>query len=106
MSEAAPGPTPEQIVTLARFKIAGHFDHLACMSGPRIPIDPIVAKLAHGQCRSVAFGETSLMLERGWIKHVPPGGRYRLTDLGDALLASAAEDRRGRSGHGSERPDA
>jgi len=88
----APAPTADQVVTLARFKVAGHFDHLSA-DGARDPIDPVVARLASARCRSVPHGEVSLMLGLGWIEHVPPGGRYRLTKLGAELLAGATRGR-------------
>jgi len=88
VGDPAPTPTADQVVTLARFKVAGHFDHVA-VGEVRAPIDPVVARLASGRCRSVPHGEVSLMLGLGWIEHVPPGGRYRLTDLGAELLAGA-----------------
>ena len=91
VGDLAPAPTSDQVVTLARFKIAGHFDRLGA-GGAREPFDPVVARLASGQCRSVPRGEIALMLERGWVEHVPPGGRYRLTRLGADLLASATKD--------------
>lgn len=94
MIALAPRPTADQVATLARFKIAGHFDHLAMMRDrhgeKRPPLDPAVARLTIGQHCAVPHGEVASMLALGWIQHVPPGGRFRLTDLGEQLLAIAA----------------